>query len=196
MDVTRWFRPAISALSVLACASSIVALVWVWQWSVNNNSDADGEHQLLLRSAFMACAIIATAAICALLIDEHKRGPAAIVVVSGASGAFVAVLTSVALTMLVMWMFRSHGAGPSNAERALFEFSYLSAAALSLVLGTLAAFANAPPRRMHRYLAAALAVMMASVAFGYLVVGSSELNKCQVKIEFPLSTNSGECSGY
>ncbi len=194
MDIARWARPAVASLAILAAGASAISLVCIWQWAVTNTTDADYEHQLLLRSMFLVCSLIATAAICVRLPDRDNRSPALSVVSNGAAGAFIAVISSVAGTMLVMWLFRAPGVIPDKAERTQFELVYLGVVALSLLFGALTAFTSASVSRRQGLLAAGVAIVIAGVAFGYLAVGSSELNKCQVTIAFPLDTRHS-CSG-
>jgi hypothetical protein len=195
MDAVLRLRTAVSALSLLASAASIIALLWVWQWAVTNNSSADYEHQHLLQSAFIACLLIAAPLLFVRLLAGDSQSAALAVIGGAAAGAFVAVISSVAATMLVMWVFHSHGAVPEGSDRTTFEIAYVSAATLSLLLGSAAAFMAASGKGAHRIVAVAMAILIVSVAWGYLAVGSSELNKCVVKIDFPLDSRLHGCSG-
>ncbi|HLB22856.1 MAG TPA: hypothetical protein VJP07_02060 [Dehalococcoidia bacterium] len=180
-----------------AMIGSFVALVWVYQWAIGNNNVADEEIKRLIVSVLIACVLLAMPMAISRLADPVGQHGLTALLAAGATGAFVAVAASGAATLLIA-MAISPATDPGDFGRPLFRVAYVGALLLSLCAGLCATWSarGRDGGHMDGVWAALLTLVLTIVAWGYLAVGSSELNKCIVDDEFPLATDFGECSGY
>jgi hypothetical protein len=187
-----WRSAAVHA-SVLATGVALVALIWVYAWARGNTTSSDAEHERLIVSAIICCALLGAPIVLAGLAGEHT--PILTVPLAAAGGAFTATAAAAASTLLIA-MAISPATDHGDFGRPLFPWSYAGAIVLSVSLGVAAAWSVSARNGVRSSAAAALLVLfLITAAFGYLARGSSELNQCVVDDEFPLATDH-VCSGY
>jgi hypothetical protein len=190
-------RPILSAGSAVVLAASLVALIWVYQWATHNTDGADYEHQRLVISTMIACAVLAAPVVVIRLLDPDATQPVLAVVRASATGAFIAVAAGAASTLLIA-MAISPATDPGDFGRSLFPVAYTGALLISLGIGIGATWIAADRRtRSEAFASVVLCVVLVLVTAAYLAVGSSELNQCVAASEFPLDRGREHvCSGY
>ncbi len=194
MTRSRW--PAAESTIIAAIVvASFGSLVWVHQWAVGACCGGDHEAELLSRSAMIACALLGVPVVLVKLIDARSGNPLLGSVAAGAGAAFVVVAASAASTLLIA-MAISPSYDPGGFARRSFRSAYVGVLVVSLCAGLGAAwFANPRNGRLGSTVAIVVTLVLTAVAWGYLAIGSSEVNRCFVDDEFPLATV-GECAGY
>lgn len=174
--------------------ASLATLVWVYQWAAGNNSAADSEHQRLITGALMACGLCSVTVVFARVTNVGGGNELPGTVMAGALGAFVAIAASAASTLLIA-MAISPATDPGDFGRPTFRLAYVGALVLSLCAGSAAAWAAGAGARYRPTVSVLVVLILTLAAWGFLSIGSSELNQCVVDDEFPLKTDH-VCSGY
>jgi hypothetical protein len=172
----------------------LVALFWVHRWAVTNNAEGDSEHVRLIESTARVITVLVLLALVGGLVRVRDTA-AGDVPLGAVVGALFTVASASASTLLIA-MAIEPATDPGDFGRPLFRIAYVGAAVLSVGLGVALVWALVPVSagRWPRLLAMALSLCLITLAWGYLIVGSSELNQCLVNDEFPLQTRHG-CSG-
>lgn len=182
------FRSVAAATTV----SSLVALVWARQWAVNNSTEGDAEQARLAESTLAVLIVLLCILVAGLIVRRWLPSWSAALALA-ASGAFITISSSAAGTMLLAIAIEP-ATDPGEFGRTLFRVAYAGTVLLSVAfaLTTVLTYLS---RRGQRVIAAGLMAVFIVTGWAYLVVGSSELNKCLLKdVEFPVRARHG-CSG-
>ncbi len=190
MTIPEWARRILAAAVVVATTSAFTFLVVFHQWQARDNQFGDEMEQYLVVSALIVAAGLSVIGIGCNLWSAPGGVLIADVMRAASGGAFVATILSATTTLLLALAVE-----PPPSSTAVFRMSYAGLLAASLAVGLLTSWLSV---RDHRSVLGAVVTcgVLTGIVWGYLAVGSSEVNRCVVHYQWPLhDTSDRACPG-